>query len=130
MVRERRPSFEGSFVETCLLLVGRISGVWARLGDGASEAGDDCRPEASPVAAETGRCMLDMVLAPAGGAEPSAAREAFRLVWLVVARGVPDNNAVLMHQTRLFFLLLPPILRCPRRMHNSTPRSWPPVPRG
>lgn len=78
IVRERRPSFEGSFVDTCMLLVGKISGVWGRIGDAFEAAAPD------PVA-ETA-CMLDMLLLPARTRVPRAqasARVAFRFVCLL-----------------------------------------------
>ena len=88
IVREHRPSFEGSFVETCLLLVGKISGVWQRPG-GALKAGGHRAP--SPAAETTG--MLDMLLALAGDHTRRAqvsTREAFRFVCLFACseRGV------------------------------------------
>lgn len=33
IVRERDPTFEGSFVESCLLIVGKIDGVWGNFSD-------------------------------------------------------------------------------------------------
>ena len=123
VVRERCPTFEGAFVETCLLVVGKISGVWARLGGsgggggggggGAIEAG---RPlEASPLAESVG-CMLDMVVAPAGVHEPSprvSAREAFRSVRSLVARGML-TAVVLAHVRRVFYSLQSGRLRSSR----------------
>lgn len=81
IVRERHPSFDGSFVETILLLIGKISGVWGRLGDASGTGG---HPDALSVA-QTGDCMLDMLLAPSRCRAPRArlsAREAFRFVGL------------------------------------------------
>lgn len=78
IVRERRPSFEGSFVECALLLVGQIAGVWTTLEGGASEIDSD--PPASPPMADKG-CVLDMLLAPAGfraWRERVPARDSFR----------------------------------------------------
>lgn len=81
IVRERRPSFDGSFVETCLRLAGKISGVWGRLGGGVEAGGHPV-----PVPAAETACFLDMLLVPAGCHAPRAlasAREAFRLVCLL-----------------------------------------------
>ena len=61
-------------METCLLVVGKVSAVWGRVGGALGAA-------PGPVA-ETA-CMLDMLLLPAGGRAPRAqasARVTFRLV--------------------------------------------------
>ncbi|CAN0355554.1 unnamed protein product [Ectocarpus sp. 6 AP-2014] len=79
IVRERQPSFEGSFVECALFLVGQIAGVWTTLEGGASEIDSD--PPASPPTVDKG-CVLDMLLAPAGfraWRERVPARDAFSL---------------------------------------------------
>lgn len=89
IVQERHPSFDGSFVETCLLLIGKISCVWERLGDASEALG---YPVTLPVV-QTGGCMLDMLLAPAGCHAPSArasGREAFRFVGLQEERKATD----------------------------------------
>lgn len=80
IVRERQPSFEGSFVECSLLLVGQITGVWKKLEGDASEADSD-PPVSSPTANKG--CVLDMLLAPTGFCawrKRVTARDAFRFV--------------------------------------------------
>lgn len=62
IVREHQPSFEGSFVETCLLLVGNISAVWGRLGSDAENSGNAKSSSLMPHK----ECMLAMLLAPGG----------------------------------------------------------------
>ncbi|CAM9151445.1 unnamed protein product, partial [Scytosiphon promiscuus] len=62
IVREQQPSFEGSFVETCLLLVGNISAVWGRPGSDSEESSD---ATASPLMPHK-ECMLALLLASGG----------------------------------------------------------------
>lgn len=89
IVRERQPSFQGSFVETCLLFIGNISRVWRTL---ASIPSDHAHSPVSPGEGSPGASdrllsrhgsMLDMLLAPPGWRGTCArvsAREAFRCV--------------------------------------------------
>lgn len=86
IVQERSPSFQGSFVKTCLLLIGKISGVWGSL---ASISSDHAHSPAEGSAGASDRppsganSMLDMLMAPSGRRATCArvsAREAFRFV--------------------------------------------------
>lgn len=89
IVRERQPSFQGSFVNTCLLLIGKISGVWGSL---ASISSDHAHSPVSPAEGSVGASdrplsgadsMLDMLLAPPGWRVTCArvsSRESFRFV--------------------------------------------------
>ncbi|CAM9133388.1 unnamed protein product, partial [Laminaria digitata] len=85
IVRERQPSFQGSFVSTCLLLIGKISGVWGSL---ASISSDHAHSPAEGSVGASDRplsgadSMLDMLLAPPGWRVACArvsSREAFSL---------------------------------------------------
>ena len=102
IVREQRPSFEGSFIETCLFLVGNISGVWGRFGGVFFRAGGGGHRPAPGPATERA-CMLDMLLVPAGSrlaplAQVSA-REAFSLACLFAARKACEVCFYLSHVT-------------------------------
>lgn len=102
IVRERCPTFSDSFVEACLLLVGKIANVWGSLDECARLAGGSGNPLGG-VAVEdsknikneryrpsaTAISMLDMLLAPSGCRDTRArvsAREAFRFVFIFVKK--------------------------------------------
>lgn len=98
VVRERCPTFNDSFVEACLLLVGKTASVWGSLDECTRLAGGSGNP-AGGVAVDgskgvvgerhrrstTAVGMLDMLLTSSGCRDTRArvsAREAFRFVWV------------------------------------------------
>lgn len=95
IVREQDPTFEASFIESCLLVVGKISGVWGNFGEmshasraptgaGSGNTGAGEKECATQQPAPRGSDILDMLLGLGSRATCTrvSAREAFRSVWL------------------------------------------------
>lgn len=97
-VRERCPTFNDSFVEACLLLVGKTTSVWGGLDECTRSAGGSGNPAGGVTVdgskgvvgerhrrSTTAVGMLDMLLTPSGCRDTRArvsAGEAFRFVWV------------------------------------------------